>query len=56
MRQLLAHDSMDFGIALANDRAASICKATSIIEFALYESRMAWSEVIDVLPRLSRIE
>ncbi len=50
MRQLLAHDPVDFGITLANDRAASICEATSIIEFALYKSKVAWSEVIDVLP------
>ena len=47
---------MDFWVTLTDDRAALIRKASAVVESALYESKMALSEIIDVLPRLSRIK
>lgn len=46
MRKISAHNSMDLWVALTDNGTATICKASSVIEIAFYESKMALSEIV----------
>ncbi len=56
MRNIFAHNSMDLWVALTDNGAATVCKASPVIEIAFYENKMALSEIVYVFPGLSCVE
>ncbi|KAI4279604.1 MAG: hypothetical protein L6R38_004993 [Xanthoria sp. 2 TBL-2021] len=56
MSERFAHQSMDLWVTFADDGTTAICKTPPVIEFTLYKSLVALSQIVYVFPGLCCVE